>query len=57
MSALQILIKSINAQIREFNNAGYKLYDSDNVDWYLKEIKYSDVDDRLYFSTKEDVYE
>lgn len=54
MSALEVLINSINAQIEEFNKAGYKIYDSDNVDWHMKGIRYSQIDDRLYFDTQED---
>lgn len=54
MRALEILINSINAQIEELNKAGYNLYDSDNNDWYIKGIRYSGEDDRLYFDTEED---
>lgn len=54
MGALEILINSINAQIEELNKAGYNLYDSDNNDWYIKGIRYSGEDDRLYFDTEED---
>ncbi|MBS5306452.1 hypothetical protein [Clostridium sp.] len=54
MKALEILINSINAQIKELNSAGYNLYDSDNVDWYLTKVRYSEKDDRLYFDTEED---
>lgn len=54
MKALEILINSINAQIKELNNAGYNLYDADNVDWYLTKVRYSKEDDRLYFDTEED---
>lgn len=54
MGALDILINSINAQIEEFNRAGYKIYDADNVDWHIKGIRYSKIDDRLYFDIKED---
>lgn len=51
MKALEILINSINAQIKELNKAGYNLYDSDNQDWYINNIRYSKEDDRLYFDT------
>ena len=54
MKALEILINFINAQIEELNKAGYNLYDADNDDWYLKGIRYSKDDDRLYFDIEED---
>ncbi|NLK93898.1 MAG: hypothetical protein GX275_01725 [Clostridiales bacterium] len=54
MIAIDVLINSINAQIEELNKANFKLYDSNDVDWYLKNIEYNPLEDRLYFNTKED---
>lgn len=54
MKALEVLINSINAQIEELNKADFKIYDSDNRDWYLNEIEYCKEDDKLFFNTEED---
>lgn len=52
MSALEILLNSINAQIKEFNKSDYKVYDVENPSFYLDGIEYNSDEDKLYFSTK-----
>lgn len=54
MKALEVLINSINAQIEELNKSNFKIYDSDNRDWYLNKIEYCKEDDKLIFNTEED---
>lgn len=54
MGALEVLINSINAQIKELNKSNFKIYDSENEDWYLDEIKYDKAGDILVFDCKED---
>ncbi|WP_322389963.1 hypothetical protein [Clostridium perfringens] len=54
MSALEVLINSLNAQIEELNKANFKIRDRDNIDWYLTKIEYNGMEDKLYFITEED---
>ena len=54
MKAIDVLINSINGQIKEFNKSNFKIYDADNRDWYLESVEYSSEDDRLIFNTTED---
>lgn len=54
MAALEILINSINSQIREFNKSNFKMYDAENPDWYLNEVQYDKDKDILVFNCKED---
>lgn len=51
MKAFKVLLKILVSIINILNEEGFKLYDSDNKDWYISDIRYSDSDDRLYFET------
>lgn len=51
MKAFKVLLKILVAIINILNEEGFKLYDSDNQDWYINNIRYSKEDDRLYFDT------
>lgn len=54
MKAFKVLLKILVAIINILNDEEFKLYDSDNPDWYISNIRYDGNDDRLYFDTKED---
>lgn len=47
LNKLEIMIKTLNEQ-------GFKLYDEDNRDFYISNVTYCDIDDRLIVSFKED---
>lgn len=51
MKAFKVLLKILAAIINILNEEGFKLYDSDNQDWYISNIRYSDSDNRMYFDT------
>lgn len=51
---LEVLLNMLVAIINTLNEQGFKLYDSDNRDFYISNITYCDVDDRLIVSFKED---
>lgn len=54
MKVFKILLKILISIINILNEEGFKLYDADNQDWYINNIRYSEDDDRLYFDMKED---
>ncbi len=54
MRAFKILLKILISIINILNEEGFRLYDADNQDWYINNIRYSDEDNRLYFDTEED---
>ena len=54
MKAIEVLINSINGQLKEINKSNFKIYDADNRDWFLESVEYSSEDDILIFNTKED---
>lgn len=54
MRAFKILLKILISIINILNEEGFKLYDADNQDWYINNIRYNEDDDRLYFDLKED---
>lgn len=54
MKAFKILLKILISIINILNEEGFKLYDADNQDWYINNIRYNEDDDRLYFDLKED---
>lgn len=54
MKSFKILLKILTSIINILNEEGFKLYDVENQDWYIFNIRYSDEDDRLYFDTRED---
>lgn len=54
MKAIDVLIATINAQLAELNKSDFKIYDSDNQDYYITQVRYDKQDDRLYFDSQED---
>lgn len=54
MKPFKILLKILTSIINILNEEGFKLYDADNQDWYINNIRYNEDDDRLYFDLKED---
>lgn len=54
MSALEVLINSLNAQIKELNNADYKIYDAENRDYFINTVSYCSEKDKLIVNFKED---
>ena len=57
MKAIEVLINSINGQLKEINKSNFKIYDAENREWYLDNIEYCSEDDILIFNTKEERYE
>lgn len=51
---LEVLLNMLVAIINALNEHGFKLYDSENRDFYISDITYCEVDDRLIVSFKED---
>ena len=54
MKALEVLINMLLSIINTLNEHGFKVYDADNRDWYLKSIEYCKEDDKLIFYTEEE---
>ncbi|MDU3351077.1 hypothetical protein [Clostridium sp.] len=54
MKAFKVLLKILVAIINILNEEGFKLYDSNDQDYYISNIRYEGMDDRLYFDTEED---
>lgn len=54
MRAFKILLRILTSIINILNEEGFKLYDSNDQDWYISNIRYDGMDDRLYFDTEED---
>ncbi|MDU5108861.1 MAG: hypothetical protein E6248_00325 [Clostridium sp.] len=54
MKAFKVLLKILVSIINILNEEGFKLYDSNDQDWYISNIRYDGMDDRLYFDTEED---
>lgn len=52
--AFRILLKILVSIINILNEEGFKIYDSNNHDWYISNIRYNGLDDRLYFDAEED---
>ena len=52
---IQVLIKSINAQLSVLINNGYAIYDEDNRDYFIAKIRYDSGDDKLVFNTIEEI--
>ena len=53
-SALNVLLGSINSQIKELNKSNFKIYDEDNRDYYIVGIVYDSEDDKLIFKSEEE---
>ena len=51
---LEVLLNMLVAIISTLNKHGFKLYDEDNRDFYISNVTYCDVDDRLIVNLKED---
>lgn len=54
MRAFKILLRILTSIITILNEEGFKLYDTDNRDFYICNIEYCEKDDRLIFTCKED---
>lgn len=54
MKAFKVLLKILVAIISILNEEGFKIYDSENRDFYISHIEYCKVNDRLIFNCKED---
>ncbi|MDU1311701.1 MAG: hypothetical protein E6923_13400 [Clostridium sp.] len=54
MRAIDVLVATINAQLTELNKPNYKIYDSDNPEYYIIRVGYDGKTDELYFETQED---
>lgn len=54
MGAFKVLLKILISIINVLNEEGFNLYDADNQDWYIHNIRYDGMDNKLYFDTKED---
>ena len=54
MKALEVMINLLINIINTLNTNGFKIYDSENRDFYISNIEYCKVDDRLIFNCKED---
>ena len=51
---LEDVLNELEIMINALNEQGFKLYDSENRDFYISNITYCDIDDRLIVSFKED---
>ena len=54
MKALEVMLNLLINIINTLNMNGFKIYDSENRDFYISNIEYCKVDDRLIFNCKED---
>lgn len=54
MKAFEVLLNILISILNALNEEGFKLYDSDNQDWYISNIRYDGMDNKLYFDTEED---
>lgn len=54
MSKVELLVTEMNLLIKKLEFEKMKIYDDNDPDWYLDEVKINYVEDRLYFGTKED---
>lgn len=52
--AFKTMIESINAQLEVLNRNGYPLYDADNRDYFMSNIKYDSDSDQIIFETLEE---
>lgn len=51
---LEAVLNKLDIMINALNEQGFKLYDEDNRDFYISNVTYCDIDDRLIVSFKED---
>lgn len=51
---LEDVLNKLEIMINALNEQGFKLYDSENRDFYISNITYCDIDDRLIVRFKED---
>lgn len=49
MEALKTLIDDFNIKLKELNDSNIKIYDNNDCDWHLSEIKYDPDTDRVIF--------
>ena len=49
-----VLLENINSQLTILSTNGYKIYDEENPEFYIKEVYYNEEDDQIYFGCEED---
>lgn len=54
MKSFKVLLRILVSVITILNEEGFKIYDAENQEWYISNIRYDDTDDNIYFDTKED---
>ena len=54
MKAFKVLLRILVSGITILNEEGFKIYDAENQEWYISNIRYDDTDDNIYFDTKEE---
>lgn len=47
--SFEILLKNLNHQIRLLNAYEFHIYDEDNPGYWIDEIFYNDIEDKIYF--------
>lgn len=53
--AFEVLLANLNSQIDLMNAAGLKIYDAENPEFFVDSVDYSDCEDKLLISFKEEV--
>lgn len=48
------LIDSLNAQIQTLNKTGFKLYDSENKEYFIGKLRYDGDEDKIICDFEED---
>lgn len=54
MKAFKVLLRILVSVITILNEEGFKIYDAENQEWYISNIRYDATDDNIYFDTKEE---
>lgn len=54
--AFQTLIESINAQLEVLSENGYKIYDTENPEFFISNIRFDKEDNLIKFDTVEDPF-
>lgn len=52
--AFKVLLRILKSIINILNEEGFKIYDPENHDWHIIDVRYCKEDDRLYFDTEEE---
>jgi pyruvate-formate lyase-activating enzyme len=53
-AAFKSLIDGFNAQIKAMNDNNFRVYDADNLEYFISGIEYNSEDDIVIFKTEED---